>query len=216
MVATLITATLIGALYGGFGGYTAGLVRFNNYSINDELAKLGMEKMEYLFMQGGHGFSILGKTMIGGGGIVASEKKVNDTLEVTYSVGGGFFQFGYIPVSLGIFNPFLMLGIGGFSEAVRIRKRIQDLNWDSVWTDPEREVTISRGGFSISPSIGFIIIPQKLPVGLMAMLSYNTILSRKWRLDEGSELINSPDSPIGTLSFSLSFIFGGGYEGKRD
>ncbi len=216
MVGAIITAALIGALYGGFGGYTAGVVRFNNYSVNNELAKLGMEKMEYLFMQGGHGFSILGKTLIGGGGIGASEKRINDTVEVTYSIGGGFFQVGHIPVSFGFFNPFLMLGIGGFGEGVRIRRRFQGLSWDSVWTNPEREVNISRGGFSISPSIGFVIVPQRIPVGLMAMLSYNTILSREWRFDEGGELLNSPDSPLGSFSFSLSLIFGGGYDGKRD
>ena len=214
MVGPIITTILIGVLYGGFGGYTAGLVKFNNESVNSKLAGLGMEKIEYVFVQGGHGFSFLGKTMIGGGGVGGSEKRVNDTMEVTYSIGGGFFQVGYIPVSLGIFNPFLMFGIGGFGEDVRIRVRTQGLSWDSVWTDPKREVTMSRGGFSISPSIGFVVLPQKLPVGLMAMVSYNTILSKNWSLQEGYELLNSPESPLGSFSLSLSVIFGGGYERK--
>ncbi len=207
---SLISLVLVAAIYGGMGGFSMGMYRFNNTAINNKLTSLGLTKIERIYTDGGFGYGIMGKILVGGGGIGGTVKRTQGDLEIVYSVGGGYGQIGYIPWSYMAFNPFVMIGFGGFSEGVTLRKKVVDMPWDSVWANPEREVTISRGSFSIAPSLGILLVIPKIPVGFMVMASYHTLFSDEWKWGDSYDISNPPDSPKGSYSVSFTLLFGGG------
>lgn len=211
----LLVVLIIGQI-GGIGGYTAGICRTPGSSVNGELSKLGMSGVSMLFMQGGAGYSLVNKVLVGGSGVGGGVKRSNDTLEVAYGVGGGYFELGYALKFSKAVYPFLMLGIGGFSEDVEIRRKIHDVSWDSVWNNPLREVKISRGSFSVAPSVGVLIFPSGSFAGIMLKATFNTIFSEGWSFGDGTELSGNPSSPLGYATLNATIVFGGISSGREN
>ncbi|MEO0272412.1 MAG: hypothetical protein ABIM31_05140 [candidate division WOR-3 bacterium] len=204
----LFTLALLSQV-GGIGGYTVGACLAKNTPVNTEVSKLGISRFDVLVAHGGSGYSISNNLLLGGTGFGAGFKGENDTLTVEYGIGGGYFEFGYTYSLTNSVFPFVMMGVGGFSESAIIRKKIQNIPWDSVWTNPLREVEISRGSFSLAPSAGILVFPNKSFVGVLIKFTYNTILTKEWKVREEIKILNSPSSPLGYLTFSASIVFGG-------
>jgi len=214
MVGALTYLIITITMYGGMGGYTIGLSSVITKGINDKLTALHASTINRIIMQGGSGYALLGKVMIGGSGYGGGEEIKTDSITVNYSIGGGGFEIGYIPFSFKFLHPFAMLGIGGYGEEITLSKNEKRENWDSLWQNPAYEVTLSRGGFSLSPSLGLMFIFDSFPMGLMFKVTYNTILSKDWELRDGTKVSSAPASPMGGFSFTLTVFGGGFYRGK--
>ncbi len=209
----LLTYILV-SIYGGIGGYTIGISRMANSSINDKLVSIHASEISNILLQGGGGYALFGKVIMGGTGYGGSIRKTGDSITVKYGIGGGYFEAGYIPLSLKFVYPAIMLGIGGYSEQLVISKNIRRFDWDGIWQNPESETELTHGGFSISPSFALLIATEKMPVGILIKATYNTILSKKWEFEDGTSLSSYPDAPLGTFSFTLTVFTGGIKNGK--
>lgn len=204
----LFTLALLSQV-GGVGGYTVGACLAKNTPVNTELSKLGISRFDVLVAHGGSGYSVSNNLLLGGTGFGAGFKGENDTLIVEYGIGGGYFEVGYSYSLTNSVFPFVMMGIGGFSESAIIRRKIQNINWDSIWTNPLREVQIGRGSFSLAPSVGVLVFPNRSFVGLLIKFTYNTILTKEWEMGDEIKILNAPSSPLGYITFSASVVFGG-------
>lgn len=201
----MIPYLLIGIL-GGAGGYTIGIFKMANENINQKLVALHAQEINNVLLQGGSGYSLNGRVIIGGTGMGGSVERTGDSVKVKYTAGGGYFEVGYIPASIKCVYPVLMLGIGGYSEELVISRLTRKSDWDSIWQDPANESVLKHGGFSLSPSLALIFISPKIPLGLMLKITYNTILTKKWEFDDGTVLTSYPGSPLGSLSFTLTIL----------
>lgn len=201
----MIPYLLIGIL-GGAGGYTIGIFKMANENINQKLIAIHASEINNVLLQGGSGYSLNGRVMIGGTGIGGSVVRTGDSVKVKYTAGGGYFEVGYIPTSMRCVYPVLMLGIGGFSEELVISRLTRRSDWESIWQDPANETVLKHGGFSLSPSLALLFISTKIPLGLMFKITYNTILTKKWEFDDGTVLTSYPDSPSGSVSFTLTIL----------
>ncbi len=201
-------------IYGGAGGYTIGYAKMYNRSINSKMVEYGLLEINGLLLNGGSGYAFINRIIIGGSGYGGSVRETGDSLSVKYGVGGGYFEIGYMPLSIKSLFPVVIMGIGGYSEELVIGNVQRRSDWNGVWQYFQNETRITRGGFSLSPSIGFIFYPQKFPLGFMFVATYNTILSKTWKFDSGTELSDNPDVPIGGFSFKITILTGGVKYGK--
>ncbi len=201
-------------LVGGLGGFTAGVNLPKEPGIDSKLAEYHMRELGHIFLTGGSGYAFAGKVFFGGWGIGGSVERSGDSLRVKYEAGGGFFEIGYIPVDVRVLYPFISLSVGGYSEKLTISSAVMPATWDGVWQNYKNETQVERGGFSLSPSFGFILAKEGIPLAIMIKGTYTTILSKKWKLSNDVPLDSGPDSKIGSFSFSLTLLSGGVGNGK--
>jgi len=203
----------------GFGGFGVGTIYQNMDNLNQRLTANGYQKIDSYFTTiGGGGYGYIGnKILIGGSGFGGvGNVSESDSAQAEVSIGGGFFEMGYIAYEDSRFRIWPMLGIGGTGTSISINPKNTTPDFDELLQDPKRSVNFASGSlglkaainadavFTIKKDDGKTTIGASLQGGMIYEASNNL-----WTMGNGSEVFNGPNMPREKFFLTLNIYFGG-------
>lgn len=221
-VLTVLAHTAVAQKYeGGFGYFNAGVGRHLQKGIETRLQSPTLFGNSFNFSpvgrtMGGKGFGIYNRFLIGGGGYGTTILDNATNAEVKLSIGGGFFNFGYLFLKKERTFMYGFGGIGGGGSTLEIKNTsFATLDFSDNQQIPIGEKRkIRAGGFGLEAGIGVQqLIKGKgddagrscFMLGLVAGINY--FPSQDWRFEANDTKV----SGMGNLSsFYVGITIGGG------
>ncbi len=221
-ILTVLAHTAIAQKYeGGFGYFNAGIGGPLSKAIETRLQGPTLFGNTFNFSSigrtmGGKGFSIFNNFLIGGGGYGTTVLGNSSNSEVKLSIGGGFFNFGYLFVKKERTFMYGFGGIGGGGSTLEIKNTsFATIDFDANQQIPLGEKRkIKAGGFGFEAGIGVQqLITGKgdnssrscFMLGLVAGINY--FPSQDWRFEANDTKVSN----MGNLSsFYVGITIGGG------
>ena len=199
---------------GGFGGFTVSGSSINVSDLNSAFQNSKYPELSRnLFMLGGGGFALVNHLLIGGEGFGGSSTVESESVKTSYSVGGGFFNLGYVLPVLKAVNIYPIVGVGGVGHSLSFRPRLFDVTFSDLLRNPSRVSSISAGSFALNFSLAIHIVePFKgAPfVGFFLRGGYIYSLNKAdWKLEDGGEILGGPEANLSFPFATFGIIFGG-------
>ncbi|MEO0101551.1 MAG: PDZ domain-containing protein [candidate division WOR-3 bacterium] len=196
---------------GGFGGFSPTLSIFNFNKVNEVLAQNQFTNKfsQTHFGFGGGGWAQVGKVTIGGFGFGGSQSVASDSLAIDADFGAGFFEVGYIPITIKFFNPRFLLGIGGGGFTFFLKpNKIPPTNFEDLIKNPNFGAKITKGGFALSPGLS-LDFPISF-IGFSLKGGYIFFPGKSsWEYETGQKMNNGPDLNLSGPYFQFYIFFGG-------
>lgn len=206
---------------GGFGYFRGGVGMPLGNQVQNRLKEANMFGNQFKLSTpgvhlGGQGFGIINRFIIGGGGYSTTITGSNDLGETTYSIGAGFFNFGYLLIKKESTNLFAFAGIGGGGGNLKI-KNTGSLTM-ALATNQQIPVNenrkINSGGFGFEFGVGYnrVLInktEQNIKGGFMLGLvaGINYFPTQEWKFEANETKVSN----MGNLSsVYIGITIGGG------
>jgi len=203
----------------GFGGFGVGSIYQNMGNLNDRLAANGYQKIDSYFTTiGGGGYGYIGdKILIGGSGFGGvGNTSESDSAQAEISMGGGFFEMGYIAYEDSRFRIWPMAGIGGTGTSISINPKNSTPEFDELLQNPKSSVNFASGNLSLKLALNadavFKIEKDEGTTTIAASLQGGMIYEASrslWTMGNGSEILNGPDMPREKFFLGVNIYFGG-------
>ncbi|PNR95677.1 hypothetical protein [Petrotoga olearia] len=202
--------------YGGLGGGDIGAQWLDVEELNAELKAAGLPELnDVALANGGGGYGIMGKFIIGGEGYSISTKEKSGVDTVQLNIGYGTFNLGYLILSKQAFRMYALGGIGGGGISLKISQNPESTNFDDNFST-FNENTFSTGFpiFKVGINADYILsfsddeAAGGLALGLAAGYTYAPVgLVSDWKLSD-STIEGVPN--FGPTGPYISFRIGGG------
>lgn len=200
------------------GGFTAGASFRDNSAISSRLEAQGYDPLSsYGLVMGGSGYALMGHLLMGGSGFgVTYPKSESDSATARLSLGGGFFEMGWLFSPTDWFWIYPTMGIGSMGYALHLVPIRGEQNFDSLLTDPRYSATLTGGGFAVSGALNTQFnIPMATGQGGGAMIGvvikgqfiYSPTMGN-WQI-EGREVLGAPEPSALIPLVTASLMFGG-------
>jgi len=122
--------------FGGLGGGDFGAQWLDVKELNTQLKAVGFPELKDVsLVNGGGGYGVIGRFIIGGEGygLINSEKSGENMVEL--SIGYGTFNLGYLILSNQAFRMYALGGIGGGETSLKIFKDPDSTDFESIFVD---------------------------------------------------------------------------------
>ncbi len=213
----MIILTLISAA-GGMGGFTAGASFWDNSSVSSRLEAQGYDPLSsYGLVMGGGGYALMGHLLMGGSGFgVNYSKSESDSATAELSLGGGFFEIGWLFSPTDWFWIYPTMGIGSVGYGLHLVPVRGEQDFDSLLTDPRYSATLTGGGFSATGALNTQFnIPMATGEGggaiigvvIKGQIIYSPMMG-DWQI-EGRQVMGAPNPSALVPLVTASLMFGG-------
>jgi hypothetical protein len=211
-IAILVSAT------GGMGGFTAGASFWDNSAISSRLEAQNYDPLaSYGLVMGGGGYALMGHLLMGGSGFDASySRSESDSSVAELSIGGGFFEIGWLFAPSDWFWIYPTMGIGGMGYTLHLVPVQGQQDFDSLLVDPRYSATLGGGGFSATGAISTQFnIPMAtgqgggaiIGIALKGQMIYSPMMG-DWQV-EGRDVLGAPEPTALVPVVTGSLMFGG-------
>jgi len=137
------------------GGFTSGASFWDNSAISSRLEAQGYDPLSsYGLAMGGGGYALVGHLLMGGSGFgITYPKSESDSATADLSLGGGFFEIGWLFAPADWFWIYPTMGIGGMGYGLHLVPVRGEQNFDSLLANPRYSATLGGGGFAATGAL---------------------------------------------------------------
>ncbi|MEO0140193.1 MAG: hypothetical protein ABIM88_01430 [candidate division WOR-3 bacterium] len=203
---------------GGMGGFTSGASFWDNSAISSRLETQGYDPLSsYGLVMGGGGYAIASKLLIGGSGFGASYPKTeSDSATAELSVGGGFFEIGWLFAPLDWLWLYPTFGLGGMGYTLHLVPVQGGQNFDSLLANPRYSATLGGGGLSATGALSAQFnIPMAtgqgegaiIGIAIKGQMIYSPMIG-EWQV-EGRDVVGAPKPSQMVPLVTGTLMFGG-------
>jgi len=203
----------------GSGGFSFGIIQLNVDELNKRIKAFGFGEFESRFATvGGGGHGIIGeKILIGGSGFGTLPVSLeNDSVRITLSGGGGFFELGYIAFESKGYRFIPVLGIGGMGTNITLKSLSNGSNnFNNLITSPSGNAEINSGGVAVKLELKnrFVFDVAENEIDSFRIggeLSFGAIYqaNNDWDFEDES-ISNVPNTGKESYFIKLAILFGG-------
>lgn len=202
--------------YGGLGGGDIGAQWLDVKELNTQLKAAGLPELnEVALANGGGGYGIMGRFIIGGEGYGIATKEKSGEKTVQLDIGYGTFNIGYLIFSKQSFRMYVLGGIGGGGISLKISQDPDSTDFeDTLSTFNENTLYTEFPIFKVGINADYILSFSDderaggLAIGLAAGYTYAPVgLVSSWKLSERT-IGNVPN--FGPTGPYITFRIGGG------
>lgn len=192
--------------YVGMFNYTD----FNSYLSSHEFEQLGNNT----FMFGGGGVGQYGRAIVGGYGFGGGQTVAsgNDAMDISY--GGGFFELGYLPLSLKHLKLGAVLGLGSTGFTIRRYSTTEIEPFDSLLVHGVNHWEITNSAFALAPALLVQVPINWIGIALKGGYLYSPS-DNNWRLDDRPLGAPKPALRSSGPFLSLQVTLGGSSGGSK-
>jgi hypothetical protein len=146
--------------------------------------------------------------MFGGWGFGGARRFDSDSVSVRMTYGGGFFEPGYFIKIYKGFSIVPSLGLGMTRLRLEMREILGDVDFDSLLLDPSRTSKATYRTFTAAPALAINIPIEFVSIQVKGGYMWSP-LSGKWRIEDGSDLRDTPEIDPSGVFASAGLMLGG-------
>jgi len=193
----------------GYGGFVLSYMMPDLSELSSEFTAHGLPAVDddiVTYGGGGWGGTNL---IVGGWGFGGGRRFDSDSVSVRMTYGGGFFEPGYFINIWKGFGIMPMVGIGGTAVTLKLRPRLEDIDFGELLDDPGRTSEVSYCTFTVAPALAILIPIEFIAIQLKGGYMYSPFQG-SWELEDGADLRKAPEINPSGIYAQAGLLFGGG------
>jgi hypothetical protein len=193
----------------GFGGFVLSYTMPDLSELSSEFSDHGLPAIDdEIITYGAGAWGGERNLMMGVWGFWGGKKFDSDRGSVDLNYGGVFLEPGYF---INIFRGFGIMpsaSLGMTRVRLRLREILSDVDFDSLLVDPARTSLVKYRTFTVAPALTILIPIEFIAIQIKGGYMWSPI-NGKWKVEDGSQILNSPEIDPSGLFASAGLLFGG-------
>ena len=192
----------------GFGGFVLSYTMPDFSDLSSEFTAHGLPAIDdEIITYGGGAWGGEKNVLMGVWGFCGGRDFYGDSGSVNMNFGGIFFEPGYF---INIWRGFGIMpsaGLGMTRVRLKMREILTDVDFDELLDDPTRTSEAKYRTFTAAPALSVNIPIEFIVIQIKGGYMWSPIAG-KWKMEDGSELRETPDINPSGIFASAGLLFG--------